>query len=84
MVCKGARVARSTVDLDLAVVLRRLRVERGISQETLAHDAGLTSGSYARIELGQAATGWSTVRSIAAALGVTLADLAAAVEAEKS
>ncbi len=38
--------------------------------------------TYERVELGQAAPSWSTVRSIAAALDVSLRDLAEAVEAQ--
>jgi transcriptional regulator with XRE-family HTH domain len=70
-----------SADQALAVVLRQLREERGLSQEALAYSAGMTAGSYARIELGQASPAWVTVRSIAEALDVSLTDLAAAVEA---
>jgi len=70
-------------DPALAAVLRRLRTERGESQEGVAYRSGLSSGSYARIELAQSAPGWDTVRSIAKALDVSLAKLGAAVEAER-
>jgi transcriptional regulator with XRE-family HTH domain len=69
-------------DPALGPVLKRLRTERGLSQEALAYQAGLTSGSLARIELGQASPEWSTVRRIAKALDVSLVDLAARVERE--
>jgi transcriptional regulator with XRE-family HTH domain len=65
----------------LAAVLRRLRLERGSTQEALAYRSGITTGSLARIELGQASPAWVTVRSIASALDVTLVELAAAIEA---
>lgn len=68
-------------DPALAAVLRQLRIERGATQEALAHRSGITTGSLVRIELGQASPAWTTVRRIAAALDVTLVDLAAAVEA---
>ncbi len=68
-------------DPSLAAVLRRLRLERGTTQEALAYRSGITTGSLARIELGQASPAWTTVRLIAAALDVTLVELAAAVEA---
>jgi transcriptional regulator with XRE-family HTH domain len=67
----------------LAAVLKRLRTERGESQEALAYRSGLTSGSYARIELAQSAPGWDTVRSIARALEVSMGELGAAVDAER-
>jgi transcriptional regulator with XRE-family HTH domain len=70
------------VDPALAAVLRRLRTERGLSQESVAHRADVSYTTLAKIELAQSAPAWATVRSIADALGVTLAELAAAVEAE--
>jgi transcriptional regulator with XRE-family HTH domain len=51
------------------------------SQEDVAHEVGLTLGSYARIERGLADPKWSTLTRIAAALGVSLADLGRTVEA---
>ncbi len=70
-------------DPALAVALRRLRENRGMSQEALAFRSGVSTGAIARIELGQASPAWVTVRLIADALGVTLTELAAAVEAER-
>ncbi len=74
---------RSTPDPALAGVLARLREERGLSQEQLAHAAGLTTSAYNRIERDHAAPGWSTVLRIALALEVSLSDLARRVEAER-
>jgi transcriptional regulator with XRE-family HTH domain len=64
----------------LAVVLKRLREERDITQEQLAFDARLTVSALSRIERGLNDPGWTTVERIANALGVSLADLAADVE----
>lgn len=69
-------------DLALATVLRRLREARGESQEALAYRAGVSGGTLARIELGQASPAWATVRDIAEALNVSLVTLAKAVERE--
>lgn len=75
------RVSRKLApDPALAAVLRRLRKERGTTQEALAFRCGLTTGSLARIELGQATPAWTTVREIAKALDVSLVELAAAIE----
>jgi len=60
-----------------------MRLERGETQEDLAHRAGLTVAAFARIERGNANPTWTTVRRIAAALGVTVAALAEAVERQK-
>jgi transcriptional regulator with XRE-family HTH domain len=57
-----------------------MREERGISREALAFRAGLTAGALGRIELAQAVPRWNTVRRLAAALGVDMVELSAAVE----
>jgi transcriptional regulator with XRE-family HTH domain len=61
-----------------------VRERRGVTREALAFHAGLTGGSLARIELGQASPAWATVRSILDALDVTLADLATEIEAQEA
>ncbi len=70
------------VDLTLAHVLRGLRGERGLTQEASAHAAGITTQTYARIELGQSEPSWGTVRAIAKALDVSMGELGAAIDAE--
>ncbi|HTU78995.1 MAG TPA: helix-turn-helix transcriptional regulator [Solirubrobacteraceae bacterium] len=75
--------APTQVDQALAATVRRIRVERGDTQEDLAHKAGLTVAAFARIERGHANPTWTTVRRIAQALDVTLAGLAEAVERYK-
>lgn len=67
-------------DVMLAAALKRARLKRGLSQEALAHASGITTNSYARIELGQANPSWTTVRQIADGLDISLRDLAGAVE----
>ena len=69
-----------TPDAVLATTLRRMREERGISRETLAFSAGITTGALARIELAQAVPGWETVRGLAMALDISMVELSAAVE----
>jgi transcriptional regulator with XRE-family HTH domain len=68
-------------DPALAAAVRGLREDSGLTREALAFHAGITSGSLARIELGQASPGWDTIRRIAGALDVSISRLAAAVEA---
>jgi transcriptional regulator with XRE-family HTH domain len=74
----------SPPDPALAAVLRELRAASGRSQEDIAHEVGLTVGSYARIERGQSNPTWSTVRRIANALSITLGDLGTAVDKRSS
>ena len=71
------------VDPALAATVRRLRIERGDTQEDLAHRAGLTVAAFARIERGNANPTWTTVRRIAVALEISLAALAEAVEHQR-
>lgn len=67
-------------DPALAATVRRLRTQRGETQEDLAHRAGITVAAFARIERGHANPTWTTVVRIAAALEVTLTELGEAVE----
>lgn len=73
---------REQPDQSLAVVLKRLREERDITQEQLAFNAGITASALSRIERGVNTPGWTTVERIAKALGVSLVELAADVEKE--
>jgi len=76
-------VASRKADQALAGALRYLREGRGITQEEVAHRAGLTVTAVARVERGRTDPAWSTVRLIADALDVSLAELVVAVEAER-
>jgi transcriptional regulator with XRE-family HTH domain len=69
-----------STDPALAALFKRLREQRGITQEQLAFDAGLTASALSRIERGLNNPGWMTVRRLAAALDVTLVHLAREVE----
>lgn len=71
------------VDGALASALRRIRLDRGETQEDVAIDAGITLTTYGRMELGQSSPAWVTVRQVADGLGVSLVELAEAVEAEE-
>lgn len=62
-------------DEALAIALRRLREERGLTREAVAYQAKLTTGSLARIELGQADPRYTTIRDIASALDVSMREL---------
>ncbi len=64
----------------LGAALLQLREKRGATQEAVAHEAGVTTGTLSRIERGLSNPTWGTVKSIAAALGVSLAELAKAAE----
>lgn len=74
---------RSASDKTLGVVLRHAREERKMSQEALAFHAGVTTGTLARLELGQSDPSWSTIRAVIDALGLSLIDVAKTVEAHE-
>jgi transcriptional regulator with XRE-family HTH domain len=74
---------RSQPDRALGSVLRQLREQNGLSAEKLAQEASLTVSAYLRIEAAVSAPGWSTVRRIAEALDVSMAELGRMVEAER-
>jgi transcriptional regulator with XRE-family HTH domain len=61
----------------LGKAVRQLREQRGASQEALAYEAGVTSGTLSLIERGLSNPTWGTVKGIAAALEVSIAELAA-------
>jgi transcriptional regulator with XRE-family HTH domain len=64
----------------LGKAIRRLREERGMTQEGLAHEAGATVATISAIERGKTNPNWGTVEAIAHAFGVSIADLAKAAE----
>lgn len=67
----------------LAVVLKRLREDRGLTQEALAFKSGVSISSLGRIEMAHTSAAWTTVRQLADALGASMAELGAAVDAEQ-
>jgi XRE family transcriptional regulator, regulator of sulfur utilization len=58
-----------------AANLRRLRTERGLSQERLAHAANLNMTHVAKIERSEREPGVRTISKLAKALCVSTADL---------
>jgi transcriptional regulator with XRE-family HTH domain len=66
----------------LATLIKALREERQVTQEQLAFDAGITASALSRIERGINNPGWTTIRKLADALGVSLEQIAVEVEAD--
>jgi transcriptional regulator with XRE-family HTH domain len=73
-----ARAEQPQVGLGKAV--RKLREKRGLTQEALAHEAGVTTGTLSMIERGHSNPAWGTARRIAEALDTSLAELARTAE----
>ena len=59
----------------LGSALRQLREKRGLTQEAVAHEARITTGSLSLIERGQRNPSWGTVNRIAAALGSSMGEV---------
>jgi transcriptional regulator with XRE-family HTH domain len=59
----------------LGKAIRRLREKRGVTQEALAHEAGITTGTLSLIERGQSNPAWGTVSRIAAALDSSIGEI---------
>lgn len=68
----------------LGAAIRQLRQKRGLTQEELAHEADITTGTLSLIERGQANPTWATVSAIAQALEVSLRQLVERIEHAKS
>jgi len=56
--------------------IRQVRGKRGLTQEAVAHDAGITTATLGVIERGLSNPPWATVKSIGAALDVSIGELA--------
>ncbi len=59
----------------LGKAIRQLREERGMTQEALAQEAGVTVGHMSMIERGHSNPTWATVKAITGALGVPMVEL---------
>lgn len=60
----------------LAHAIRATRAAAGVTQEDAAHEAGLSVRHYQELESGRLNASYLTLRSVAAALGTTVADIA--------
>jgi DNA-binding XRE family transcriptional regulator len=80
------RIMRRSKDPQPAIgaAVRQLRVKRGLTQETLAQEAGITVGHLSMIERGLANPTWGTVTAIAEALGVSVVEMAKVAQRLKS
>lgn len=62
------------------IVIQRLRIEKGLTQEVLSGLAGISRSHLAMIESGSISAGVETLWRIAQALGIRLSELMALVE----
>jgi transcriptional regulator with XRE-family HTH domain len=66
------RNADNQVLLKLGLLIKQLRLEKKMSQETLAYSANVSLSQVSRIELGKHNTTFLTLLSICKALNVTV------------
>lgn len=71
----------SVPDPVLAATVRRLRKDKGLTRKALALRTGLALSTIAHTELARSVPNWTTLRRITAGLDLSIARLAAAVEA---
>lgn len=64
------------------VVLRELRAKHGLSQEALAHEAGIERNYISLLELGRNSASIKTIFKLAPVLGVTVTEFMRKVEAK--
>jgi transcriptional regulator with XRE-family HTH domain len=64
----------------LGRAVRQLREAQGITQEGLAQNAGITTGTVSLVERGRSNPAWGTIKAIAGSLGVSIADIATIAE----
>jgi transcriptional regulator with XRE-family HTH domain len=60
----------------LGAAVKQLRERRGATQEGLAYEAAITTGTLSQLERGISNPSWGTLRAIAKALGVSMVELA--------
>lgn len=59
----------------LGAAVKQLRERRGTTQEALAYEAGITTGTLSQLERGISNPSWGTLRAVARALGVSMVEL---------
>jgi DNA-binding Xre family transcriptional regulator len=80
---RARQVLAERLYADVTVTLAVLRLRKGWSQRQLADAAGTSQAHIARIESGREDVRLGTLRRIAGALGVSVGDVVAAVEAQE-
>lgn len=70
-------------DPALGLAIKELREARRLTQEELASRAGTTVGTVSRMEAAKSAPAWATVMQVIEALGISLPELAQAIESAR-
>jgi transcriptional regulator with XRE-family HTH domain len=70
-------------EVAFGIVLRELRKQRGLSQESLAYEAGMERNYISLLELGKNSASVKMIFKLAKAFGITVSELMALVEAKQ-
>lgn len=73
---------RTAIRTDLGKAIRELRESRGLTLDALAAKAGMHTTYLSRIERAHSSPTWEKISSLAEALDVSIAEIAAAAEAQ--
>lgn len=73
---------RAAIRTDLGKAIRELRESRGLTLDALAAKAGMHTTYLSRIERAHSSPTWEKVSSLADALGVSIAEIADAADAQ--
>jgi len=73
---------RTEIRTDLGKAIRELREARGLTLDALAAEAGMHTTYLSRIERAHSSPTWEKISSLAEALGVSIAQIADAAEAQ--
>jgi transcriptional regulator with XRE-family HTH domain len=68
----------------LGAAVKHLREQRGTTQEALAYEAGITTGTLSQLERGISNPSWGTLKAVAGALGSSMVELAKLAERYES
>jgi transcriptional regulator with XRE-family HTH domain len=60
--------------------IRELREKKGLTQEAVAHDAGITTATLGVIERGLSNPTWATLKAVAEAVDVSMVEIARRTE----
>jgi DNA-binding XRE family transcriptional regulator len=74
---------KTAYDPGLARAVSETRIERGMTREDVAPKADVTLNTIARIEQAKSNPTWDTLRRIATALDITIAELAKRAQRRK-
>jgi transcriptional regulator with XRE-family HTH domain len=68
--------------MKIGEAIRRVRLLKGISQEEVAKECGLSGGHLSLVESGKRNISWKTLRSVSKALGVSVVVLVMLTEVD--